>query len=199
MRRWENPRLKQWERLVTGCFPSRARVLDVGCGMGREAFVLTDMGFRVTGIDISREVIRQVSALFAQRGYTIPFILYDGHALPFEAESFDAIVIWAQTFGLLHGDAYKQAFLSECKRVLAAGGLLSFSGHDRGYLLENYRDFVRDRKFYPYADTELYWETFDESELGAFARNAGYTVALCERGDNYKPEDGPILHCLCRK
>ena len=31
--------------------------------MGREAFALADLGFSVTGIDISEEVIRQVKEL----------------------------------------------------------------------------------------------------------------------------------------
>ena len=58
---------------------------------------------------------------------------------------------------------------------------------------------MKDRRFYPYADTELYWETFETSELAKFAEDAGYTVLLCEKGEIYKPEDGTILHCLCRK
>lgn len=194
----ENRGLKKWEQNVTAHFPSKARVLDIGCGMGREAFALTDRGFSVTGIDISKEVIKQVTVLSKQKGYSIPYIQYDGHALPFESSSFDVIIIWAQTFGLLYGDEYKQEFLTECKRVLTNDGILSFSGHDYEFLTEHYMDCVKDKKFYAYANTEIYWETFYPAELIAFAENAGYTVILCEEGEIYNPEDGTILHCLCR-
>ena len=168
-------------------------------GIRREAFVLSDMDFTVTGIDISHEVLNQVKTLSSQKGYNITFDWYNGHVLPFENNSFDIIVIWAQTFGLLYGNGYKREFLSECKRVLKNGGLLSFSGHDYRFLLDNYINFMKDRRFYPYADTELYWETFETRELAKFAEGAGYTVLLCEKGEIYKPEDGTILHCLCRK
>lgn len=196
---WEKPNLKKWELAVTKFFPKKAKILDVGCGLGREAFCLSDMGFIVTGIDISKEVINQVVPLSVQKGYDINFSLYDGHVLPFETNSFDVVIIWAQTFGLIYGNEYKQEFLLECKRVLTSDGLLSFSGHDYRFEMEYYKNFMKGRNFYPYADTEVYWETFEPNELVNFAKNAGYTVMLCEKGEIYIPEDGTILHCLCGK
>lgn len=198
MKHWEKPKLKKWEQRITEFFPAKAKILDVGCGLGREAFVLSDMGFSVTGIDISKEVIRQVNILSEQKGYDIPFYEYDGHVLPFEAESFDAVVIWAQTFGLMYGNEYKHEFLSECKRVLKDGGLVSFSSHDYNFEIENYINCMEGRKFYPYANTEIYWETFEPGELISFAKNVGYDIILCEKGEIYKPEDGTVLHCLCK-
>ena len=198
MRLW-NPALKAWERDVTDRFPSGAKILDIGCGLGREAFSLADLGYDVAGIDISREVISQVRQLSAEKGYDIPFTVYDGRELPFPDASFDVVLIWAQTFGLLYGEAFKRDYLAECRRVLKTGGLLSFSGHDYDYLKAQHPDCLNGRKFYPYAGTEVYWESFEESELAEYARQAGFDVVLCEKGSIYKPEDGTILHCLCRK
>lgn len=192
-------RLKKWERSVTEFFPKKASILDIGCGMGREAFALTDMDFNTIGIDISDEVIKQVTKLSSNNNYEIPFLVYDGHTLPFEDASFDVIIIWAQTFGLIYGDTYKYEFLSECKRVLKKDGLLSFSGHDYRYEIEHYKQYTDGRKFYPYADAKIYWETFLPDELRNYAENAGFSVILCEEGEIYKPEDGTVLHCLCKK
>ena len=99
-----NPTLKEWEQSVIRFFPEGAKILDIGCGLGREAFVLSDMGFDVTGVDISGEVIAKVTQLAAARGYTVPFYEYDGKKLPFPDESFDVVLVWAQTFGLLYGE-----------------------------------------------------------------------------------------------
>ena len=139
---WEKPKLKKWELAVTEFFPAEAKILDVGCGLGREAFVLSDMGYKVTGIDISQEVIDQVVPFSVQKGYDIPFSVYDGHKLPFEADSFDVVIIWAQTFGLLYGNEYKHEFLLECKRILTNGGLWSYSAHDYRFLMENYKNVM---------------------------------------------------------
>jgi len=198
MRNW-NSALKEWELSVAKSFPAGARILDVGCGLGREAFALSDMGFDVVGIDISKEVIAQVTRQAADKGYSISFSAYDGEHLCFSDDSFDVVIIWAQTFGLFYGNEFKKIYLAECKRVLKNGGMLSFSVHDHNYLTANYPNCLYGRKFYPFANADIYWETFEESELIAFAEQAGMEVILCEKGKIFKPEDGTILHCLCRK
>ncbi|WP_349673530.1 class I SAM-dependent methyltransferase [Lacrimispora sp.] len=196
---WNKGELKKWERAVADFFPREAKILDIGCGMGREAFALFDLGFSIIGIDISEEVIKQVTKLSLKNCYDIDFLVYDGYTLPFDDASFEVIIIWAQTFGLLYGDTYKRNFLNECKRVLKKDGLLSFSGHDYDYLMEHHKQYLSGKKFYPYANTEIYWEAFLPQELLSHAKNAGFFVVLCEPGKIHKTEDGIVLHCLCRK
>lgn len=199
MNQWDKGKLKIWEEKAAGLFPPGAKVLDIGCGLGREAFALCEKNFDVTGIDISQGVIDEVRLAAKRNKHDIPFLCYKGRELPFNDDSFDAVIIWAQTFGLLYGDDYKKQFLAECRRVLKENGLLSFSGHDFIFLSENYKEYLVGRKFYPYANTQMYWETFLKDELSSFAQEAGFTVILCEQGEIYKPEDGIVLHCLCRK
>ena len=198
MRNW-NLALKEWEQSVISYFPPGARILDIGCGLGREAFALSDLGYDVVGIDISKEVISQVKQLSAEKGYHISFQEYDGEHLNFPAGSFDVIIIWAQTFGLLYGNEFRKNYLSGCKKVLKKGGLCSFSTHDHRFLTEHYPNCLDGHRFYPFADSEIYWETFEVDDLIQFAEQAGFDVILCEKGNIYKPEDGTILHCLCRK
>ena len=198
MRGW-NPALKAWEREVIGHFPAGARTLDIGCGLGREAFPLADSGFDVVGNDISQEVISQVRRLAEEKGYDIPFAVCDGKKLPFPDASFDVVLIWAQTFGLLYGEEYKRDYLLECRRVLKPGGLFSFSAHDCEYLKAQYPHCLDGRRFYPYAGAEIYWEAFTSAELTRYARQAGFYVILCKKGSIYRPEDGTVLHCLGRK
>ena len=198
MQNW-NPALKQWEQSVAAFFPSGAKILDIGCGLGREAFALADLGFDVVGIDISKEVISQVRQLSAEKGYHIPFYDYDGAHLDFPSDSFDVVLIWAQTFGLLYGNEFRKDYLLECKRVLKKGALCSFSTHDYTFLREHYPNCLDGQRFYPYANAEIYWEAFEAADLRHFADQAGLQVILCEKGTIYKPEDGTILHCLCRK
>ena len=76
MKKW-NPSLKEWEKEVARYFPYSARILDIGCGLGREAFELAKLGYKVVGIDISEEVITQVKELVKEKGHDIPFYTYD--------------------------------------------------------------------------------------------------------------------------
>ncbi|MFY9562976.1 MAG: hypothetical protein WAQ71_02025, partial [Limnochordia bacterium] len=48
---------------------------------------------------------------------------------------------------LLYGDAYKNSFLQECRRVLKNDGFISFSGHDYDYLTEHHSQCVVGKNF----------------------------------------------------
>lgn len=199
MKSWADKGLKIWEERVSAQFPPCAHILDIGCGMGREAFALSRRGFALTGLDISEEAIHQAAELAGEKGYSIPFYVYDGHHFPFADGAFDVVLIWAQTLGLLYGNTYKEEIFSECRRVLAADGLLSFSGHDADFLMGNYHEYVEDGRFYPYRDHTVYWETFRAETMTALAEKSGFTVLSCEKGEIRRPEDGTVLTCLCKK
>ncbi len=99
--------------------PAPRDVLDLGVGTGRELHHLLDAGHRVTGVDVSAEML----ALCNQRSRKIPCVRADfWHALPFADASFDAVIA---LFGsLAHApDAGAHARLaSEAARVLRPGG-----------------------------------------------------------------------------
>lgn len=196
---YTNKKLKNWEIQVMPSFPPNAKILDIGCGMGREAFSLNELGFNVTGIDISERVISEAKQIADANNFDVEFIVSNGIDLPFNDSVFDVVIIWAQTFGLFYGEQNQQCFLNECNRVLKKDGMLSFSGHDREYLNNNYKQFLKGKRFYVYADTDCYWESFTIDEMKYAAANAGFNNIICERGSVYTENDGTILHCECRK
>jgi len=195
-----NTILKRWEKEVTSSyFPVNAKILDVGCGMGREAFNLYDMGFSITGIDISENAISSAKEFASETNRDIMFMTTNGKDLPFDNNSFDVIIIWNQTFGLFYGESNQVAFLKECKRVLKDNGIISFSGHDREYLELHYLHCLQDKKFYPFKDESIYWDIFTIGNMKELAQKSGFHILECQRGEIYREEDGTIIHCICRK
>ncbi len=190
---------KRWEEAAAALFPPHSYIIDIGCGMGREAFCLYDAGHRVVATDISQRVIDRAKQFAAQTGRDVEFQVTDGLSLPYPDDTFDACIIWAQTFGLFYGDDNKRRMLDECRRVLKKGGFMSFSGHDYEFQKTCIAQYLKGRRFYPYPDTDCYWESFTQDELVRHAQQAGFRNAICQRGLVYGPEDGTILHCTCRK
>lgn len=199
MEHYTNKKLKIWETEVVSHFPIKSQILDIGCGMGREAFCLYDRGFRITAIDISEKVIEPAKKIALESKRDIEFLLTNGLDLPFESNTFDVVIIWSQTFGLLYDEDNKIHILKECIRVLKSNGILSFSGHDKEFLKAKYPQYLNENKFFPYANTDCYWEAFTTNEMVDLAQKAGFSIIECKRGIVYKEEDGPILHCVCRK
>lgn len=192
--------LKIWEKdVVSRFFPEKVTILDIGCGTGREAFSLHDMGFKVTAIDIADYRIETAKQLASASNRNIEFLLTNGLDLPFESNTFDIIIIWSQTFGLFYEEENKMHILKECNRVLKNSGILSFSGHEKEFIEAKCPQYLDGKKFFAYADTDCYWEVFTVNEMTDLTQRAGFIVIECKRGMIYKEEDGLILHCLCRK
>ena len=119
--------------------------------------------------------------------------------LPLKDNSFDGVVIWAQTLGIVYKEDNQIAFLKECNRVLKTDGIISFSGHDREYLESAYPQFLSGKKFYPFAGNQIYWEMFTVDEMEELAQKSGFMILNCQKGDIYQKEDGTIIHCECLK
>ena len=95
------------------------RVLDVASGPGFVARHASARGALVTGIDFSPAMIAEAR----RRHPAIPFHEGNAAALPFDAGSFDAVVM---NFGMLHL-ARPEAAIAEARRVLRPGGRYGFT------------------------------------------------------------------------
>lgn len=98
---------------------AKADVLDVACGPGYMAGAAAQRGANAVGIDFASSMVREAKKNFPRAD----FRLGDAEALPFEPDSFDAVVC---AFGVGHLSAPDQA-LSEAIRVLRRGGRYAFS------------------------------------------------------------------------
>ncbi|MDN5868794.1 MAG: methyltransferase domain-containing protein, partial [Candidatus Nitrosocosmicus sp.] len=99
-------------------------VLDVACGFGNTAITARRAGAKVTGIDITPELLAQakeeesiakVSGIDWREG--------NAESLPFENESFDIVL---STFGHMFASNQK-ATANEMQRVLKKGGRIGFA------------------------------------------------------------------------
>ncbi len=99
------------------------RVLDVATGPGYVAERAEARGARPTGIDISEAMLERARAHHPEIG----FMYGDAEDLPFEAQSFDAVL---GGFAL-HVLPRPELALSEANRVLVPGGTVGFSIWDR--------------------------------------------------------------------
>jgi SAM-dependent methyltransferase len=95
------------------------KTLDVACGPGEVAAAAAEHGARVIGVDFAASMVEQAARLHP----TIEFRAGDAEALPFEPESFEAVVI---NFGMLHFADPDRA-IAEAHRVLIKGGRLAFT------------------------------------------------------------------------
>jgi SAM-dependent methyltransferase len=99
---------------------AESSVLDLGCGTGDLASAIAATGLRVTGCDISPEMLCRAAA--ADPSGTVGWVQLepDWQTLPFRPETFDAVVA-SSVLEYVNDPA---AVLRECGRVLRPGGVM---------------------------------------------------------------------------
>ena len=110
---------------ITAAVPKGARVLDEGCGSGRMAVPLERAGYRVAGLDIVREGLREL------RGRAdVDLVEGDVRCLPFGDGAFEAVVCYDVLQHLLGPE--RALAIGEARRVLAPGGFFFFEAFGIG-------------------------------------------------------------------
>ncbi len=100
------------------------RLLDVACGTGSHAVELSRLGFAVTGIDSSREMLRRARRKARMAKRAIAFECQDLAKLSLPGASFDVVTCLFDSIGYLHTDARISRALRRVRDLLEPGGLL---------------------------------------------------------------------------
>lgn len=164
----------------------QAKILDIGCGCGRDAKQFSDAGFQVIGIDFSEKMIE----IAKQRGLKAEFFVMDIESASFAKNSFGGV--WAG-MSLLHIPKDKLSLvLKRIYDLLKRDGLFYLSlkkGHGEG--------IEKDDR---YGGREKFWSYFTEQEIQKYLTDAGFTVLECNTLETkHRYQTHPILKIFSKK
>ena len=118
------------EELLALCFAKGSRLLDLGCGAGREAFGAARRGYGVVAVDVVHAMLINGSQAAQNAGLALQWLRADVGALPFASRSFDGALLVCQLLEHFHGRANRLGVLREAARVVRPGGHLVLSVHN---------------------------------------------------------------------
>lgn len=142
-----------------------ARVLDLGCGPGRDLAALRRRGYRASGADLSLGMLREARARVGG-----DLMRCDMCALPLVSGAFDGVWLCAALLHLPRADAPRA--LAEVRRILRAAGALYVAvqqGEGECW------DESRGTRLFTYYQPE---------ELGTVVRAAGFAVQAAWLSDD---------------
>ena len=155
------------EKIFQRVFVDRkASLLDIGCGCGRIALGLKQLGYaNVMGIDFSRKMIERARKLARMLDLGVSFQVADATELPFSDDLFDGATFGFNGLMQIPGRDKRRAALEEAFRVIRPGSHFIFTTHER--------EMNKWKKF---------WKR--ERELWRRGKQA---KGLGEYGDRYEP------------
>ena len=115
-----------FDQILRGNLGPGMRILEAGCGYGRNLVHLLREGCVVFAVDLNPDAVEQVRKLSASLGTGLPaenFQVAPVEQMPFPDASMDAVICSAVLHFARDGRQFR-AMLSELWRVLRPGGLL---------------------------------------------------------------------------
>lgn len=112
-------------------------VLEVGCGIGKDARFLTENGIEYVGLDYSFRSVQLAHKHFDFAGLKKRFVNGDARSLPFSDNRFDLVM----SIGVLHHIPGTAEACREVMRVVRPGGIVRimlYNRHSYHYTLVNY-------------------------------------------------------------
>jgi len=108
------------------CFAPGMRVLEIGCGEGRNCVWLAQWGCHVTGIDISQAALAKAARLAAERKVEVQWIHADIRDWGWQPERFDAVVCIFIQFAAPEG---RERIFAGIRTTLVGDGVVVLQGY----------------------------------------------------------------------
>lgn len=143
--------------------PRGGKVLDIGCGAGRDSLFLYKKGLDVTGIDFSKKMIKEAERLNPKIKYRV----MDFENLRFKNGDFNGI--WANA-SLHHiPKTHLEKVVSKIYRILKSGGIL--------FIKVKYGNREGIRKGVKFGKTlERYFAFYKPRELAKIVKSTGFKI-----------------------
>lgn len=146
------------------------RVLEIGCGPGRDAKYLSEHGLNVTGIDLTENFVKMA----AKNAPKATFQRMDMRELDFPDHAFDGL--WVMASFLHIPKAQGLATLKGFARVLPPGGLMYIS-------VKAGKGEQRIKKA-RYGGGTKFFSLYTLAALSSLLQSAGFTIVQAELSEN---------------
>lgn len=169
--------------------PKKSKILEAGCGYGRDCEVFAKSGCDVVGIDLSQGMLDVAKG----NASGVKFIQMSVCDLDFPDKFFDGI--WCNSVLLHLSKKQCKKAMTELSRVLKSGGILYVSvrkGEDKELVREGPEDSPR------------YFTYFSEAEMEEYIKKSGFAIIEKDFFNKRKVfgpewEDVDIIGYFCRE
>lgn len=173
------------ENRFLSLIPLNGKIIDIGCGSGRDARVFSEQGYQVTGIDFSSKMVEVAKQKAPQA---------DFHVMDMRSLSFDAIFdgAWANA-SLLH--LSKEELLSVLEKIFQ-----SLKPNGSFFIRLKKGVFEKVEPDSRYNNLEKFYSYYEEEEVRELLLAAQFEIldlSVSRKTSSY--ETHPYIQAFCKK
>jgi len=175
------PKLMQFQLTKFQSFLKGKRLLDAGCGVGRDVDYFVEDGYDIIGIDVSKKMIEEAKKLVPKGNFKV----MDFRKMSFKDNSFDGVWCMASLYHVAPKEMPK--VLKEFHRVLDEKGVLYLAVYEgTGKKEVDDPNYKEKRTFYYY----------NQEKMQEYLEDAGFSIIRSEVNDT---EEHKWLEVYARK
>lgn len=127
--------VRKVEQTILAKLKQEASVLDLGCGSGRFSVGAANMGFNITGVDITPEAINAAKQKAEKLGIkNVNFLVGDMTSLPFQDKYFDYVFCPRFSINAVATFSQRKKAVEEMLRVVKDDGTVFIESFNKLYL-----------------------------------------------------------------
>lgn len=165
--------------------PKKAKVLDLGCGSGRDCLFFQKQGFNTVGVDLSEELLK----IAKKNAPGISFIKQDIRKIDFPKESFDGIWACASLLHIKHKEI--PHVLEKLLGILKTHGIICIHVKKGTGEEERIEPSVPGRK--------RFFSLFQKDQLARLITKAGFRVIDCFEPPKKSAAKTVWIHCFAER
>lgn len=119
----------EWVQWIQQYIKPNAAIIDVGCGTGEISLRLAEKGHKVTGIDLSEEMLAFAQQKAQAKNQSIQFLHQDMREVTGFEQAFQAAVICCDSLNYLKNENDVKKTFKNMFQLLEADGVLLFDVH----------------------------------------------------------------------
>lgn len=126
--------------LIRKVMSKRGMTLDLCCGTGRHSILLGKKGWRIVGLDLSRNLLTIAKRNMKEAGVDFPLVRGDMRSFPFRNHVFNGAICMFTSFGYLPSEDEDKRSLIEVWRTLQNNGKFLLDVANRDHLVKTFRE-----------------------------------------------------------
>jgi ubiquinone/menaquinone biosynthesis C-methylase UbiE len=128
----------------------RGITLDLCCGTGRHSILLSKKGWRIFGLDLSKNLLAIAKRNMKDAGVYFSIVRGDMRSFPFRSQVFNGAVSMFTSFGYLPSESEDKRSLTEVWRTLKNNGKFLLDVANRNHLINMFqeREWAEFESFY---------------------------------------------------
>ncbi len=147
-------------------YEPKGKLIDVGCGQGRNSISLAKLGYQITGIDQSKVGIDQLNSIAKQEGLTIMAFVGDIYSFD-QYHDFDIVLLDSMFHFEKRGIKQETDLIEKIAKLLSKNGLICICIQDTGKKVEILKNSIAHSGIdYKILNDSSLIYTFEDKESG---------------------------------